>query len=80
LTCVANGRCALKIDEGAERLQKAEWTALGMRWQMLTGVANDDRCALKIDKAAERCVTVLLDLIQTKVIPRTHTTERPSYP
>ncbi|KAJ1479608.1 armadillo-type protein [Baffinella frigidus] len=25
------------------------------------------RCALKIDKAAERCVTVLLDLIQTKV-------------
>ena len=34
---------------------------------MLTGVANDDRCALKIDKAAERCVTVLLDLIQTKV-------------
>jgi len=25
------------------------------------------RCALKIDRAAERCVTVLLDLIQTKV-------------
>jgi len=25
------------------------------------------RCAIKLDKAAERCITVLLDLIQTKV-------------
>ena len=36
-------------------------------WCVMQSVVNDVMCAVQVEPAAERCVSTLLDLIQTKV-------------